>query len=58
MVFIPDLTKPAQEVIFSKKKKTETHPIISLNNIQVEKKPYQKQLQSYLKYLEQTREIQ
>ena len=44
MLFNPDPTKPAQEVIFSKKKKTQTHPIISLNNIQVEKVPYQKHL--------------
>ena len=33
MLFNPDPTKPAQEVIFSKKKKTQTHPTISLNNI-------------------------
>ena len=58
MLYIPDLNKPAQEVIFSEKKKTETHPIISLKNIQVEKMPYRKQLQSYPKCLEQTREIQ
>ena len=44
MLFNPDPTKPAQEVIFSKKKKTQTHPIISVNNIQVEKVPYQKHL--------------
>ena len=44
MLFNPDPTKPAQEVIFSKKKKTQTHPTISLNNIQVEKVPYQKHL--------------
>ena len=31
MLFNPDPTKPAQEVIFSKKKKTQTHPTISLN---------------------------
>ena len=43
MLFNPDPTKPAQEVIFSKKKKkTQTYP--SLNNIQVEKVPYQKHL--------------
>ena len=44
MLFNPDPTKPAQEVIFSKKKKTQTHPIISVNNIQVEKVLYQKHL--------------
>ena len=44
MLFNPDPTKPAQELIFSKKKKTQTHPIISLNNIQVDEVPYQKHL--------------
>ena len=44
MLFNPDPTKPVQEVIFSKRKKTQTSPIISLNNIQVEKVPYQKHL--------------
>ena len=44
MFFNPDPPKPAQEVIFSIKKKTQTHPAISLNNIQVEKVPYQKHL--------------
>ena len=44
MLFNPDPTKPAQEVIFSKRKITQSHPIISLNNIQVERVPYQKHL--------------
>ena len=44
MLFNPDPTKLAQEVIFSKKKKTQTYQTISLNNIQVEKVPYQKHL--------------
>ena len=44
MLFKSDPTKPAHEVIFSKKKMTQTHPIISLNNIQVERVPYQKHL--------------
>ena len=35
----PDPTKPAQEVIVSKKNKIQTYPIISFNNVQV---PYQK----------------
>ena len=39
MLFNTDPTKPAEEVIFSKKKKTQTHPIISLKNTQVEKVP-------------------
>ena len=42
MLFNPDPSKPAQEVIFSRKRKEESHPIISLNNIEVERTPYQK----------------
>ena len=37
MLFNPDPTKPAQEVLFSRKKQNQIHPTISLNNIQVEK---------------------
>ena len=37
MLFNPDPKKPAQEVLFSKKIKTQNHPNISLNNIQLEK---------------------
>ena len=37
MLFNPDPSKPAQEVLFSRKKKAQSHPIISLNNIQAEK---------------------
>ena len=44
MLFNPDPTKPAHEVIFSNKKITQTHQIISLNNIQVERVPYRKHL--------------
>ena len=44
MLFNPDPTKPAHEVKFSKNKITQTHPIISLNNIQVERVPYQNHL--------------
>ena len=44
MLFNPDPSKPAQEVIFSRKRKEESHPIISLNNIEVERTPYQKHL--------------
>ena len=44
MLFNPDPCKPAQEVVFSKKKKTQSHPAISLNNIQVERTSYQKHL--------------
>ena len=44
MLFNPDPCKPAQEVVFSRKKKTQRHPAISLNNIQVERTSYQKHL--------------
>ena len=44
MLFNPDPTKLAHEVIFSKKKITQTHPVISFNNTQVERVPYQKHL--------------
>ena len=44
MLFNPDPTKPPQEVIFSKKKIAQIHPVISLNNIQIERVPYQKHL--------------
>ena len=37
-------SKPAQEVLFSRKKKTQSHPEISLNNIPVERSSYQKHL--------------
>ena len=40
----PDANKPAQEVLFSRKKKTQNHPNISLNNIQVERVSHQKHL--------------
>ena len=33
MLFNPDPTKPAQKVLFSRKKKTLYHPTLSLNNI-------------------------
>ena len=44
MFFNPDRSKPAQEVIFSRKKKLQSRPNISLNNIQVEGASYVKQL--------------
>ena len=44
MLFNPDPTKPAQEVIFFKGKKILPHPVISLNNIQVGRVLYQKHL--------------
>ena len=44
MLFNPDPTKPAQEVLFSRKKKTLYHLTLSLNNIQVERASSQKHL--------------
>ena len=44
MLFNPNPCKPAREVVFSRKKKTQSHPAISLNNIQVERTSYQKHL--------------
>ena len=44
MLFNLDLSKPAQEVLFSRKKQVQIHPTISLNNTQVERAPYQKHL--------------
>ena len=44
MLFDPDPSKPAQEVLFSKKKKTQSHPEISLNNVPVVRSSYQKHL--------------
>ena len=42
MLFRPGTNKPAQEVLFSRKKKTQNHPNKSLNNIQVERVSHQK----------------
>ena len=44
MLFNPDSSKPAQEVLFSRKKNIQVHPNISLNNAQVERVSYQKHL--------------
>ena len=44
MLFNPDPSKPAQEVLPSRKKKTQSHPEISLKNIPVEHSSYQKHL--------------
>ena len=44
MLFNPDANKPAQEILFSRKKKTQNHPNISLNNIQVVRVSHQKHL--------------
>ena len=37
MLFNPDPSKPAQEVLFSRKKKTQIHPTIGFNNIQAKR---------------------
>ena len=44
MLFNPDPKKPAQEVIFSRKKQFQIHPTINLNNVEVERASYQKHL--------------
>ena len=44
MLIDRDANKPAQEVLFSRKKKTQNHPNISLNNVQVERASQQKHL--------------
>ena len=44
MLFNQDPSKPAQEVLFPRKKKTQSHPEISLNNIAVERSSYRKHL--------------
>ena len=44
MLFNPDSSKPAQEVLYSRKKKIQVQPTISLNNVQVERVSYQKYL--------------
>ena len=44
MFFNPESSKTAQEVLFSRKKKIQVHPTLSLNNVQFEKVSYQKHL--------------
>ena len=44
MLFDPDPSKPAQEVLFSRKKKVQIHSTISLNNIQFERASHHKHL--------------
>ena len=43
-----DPHKPAQDVLFARKKKVSSHPVISLNNIQVERASFQKHLGLFL----------
>ena len=44
MLFNPDHSKPAQEVLFSRKKKVQIHPTVILNNIPVERASHHKHL--------------
>ena len=44
MLFNPGPKKAAQEVLFSRKSQIQNHPTLSLNNIQVERSTYRKQL--------------
>ena len=44
MLFNPDPKKPAQEVLFSRKKQAQIHPSINFNNVEVERAPFQKHL--------------
>ena len=44
MIFNPDLTKQAQEVIFSRKNKKLLHPTLLFNNITLSNSLFQKQL--------------
>ena len=44
MVFNPNPSKPAQEVLFSRKKKNQIHPTISFNIIHVERASHHKHL--------------
>ena len=48
MVFNPDITKQAVEVIFSAKKDKTNHPLLEFNNIPVARKPFTKHLGLYL----------
>ena len=48
MIFNPDLSKQAQEVIFSRKTNKINHPTTTFNTIPVARTPYQKHLGLYL----------
>ena len=48
MIFNPDLSKQAQEVIFSRKTKKINHPTTNFNTIPVARTPNQKHLALYL----------
>ena len=44
MLFNLEPSEPAQEVIFSIKRQIQSHRVLIMNNIQVERVPYQKDL--------------
>ena len=48
MIFNPDITKQAQEVIFSRKSKKADHPAVYFNDVPVEKISWQKHLGMHL----------
>ena len=48
MSFNPDLSKQAQEVIFSRKASRVDHPVVTFNNSPVARTPCQKHLGLYL----------
>ena len=50
MLFNPKPSKPAQEVLFSRKNQIQNHPTISLSNVQVERSFYQKYLGEKLNF--------
>ena len=52
MLLNPHTNKPVQEVLFSRKKKPQNHPDISINNIQGERVSHQKHLGKKLNFKE------
>ena len=44
MSFNPDITKQAQEIIFSRKKNAASHPSLYSNNAQIQRQSVQKHL--------------
>ena len=48
MLFNPDITKQAQEIIFSRKKNNTSHPSLYFNNTPIQQKSVQKHLGLFL----------
>ena len=48
MSFNPDITKQAQEIIFSRKKNNTSHPSLYFNNTRIQRKSVQKHLDLFL----------